>query len=76
MDLSSLESTVVIVNGELGYQLREQQKQVILEFLHGRDVFLSLPTGFDKIPCSLQSYDKVRKVEKKSIVLVLSPLTA
>ena len=31
---------------ELGYHLREQQKQAVLEFLRGRGVFVSLPTGF------------------------------
>ena len=52
---ASLESTVVIAVEELAYQLREQQKQAILEFLRGRDDFVSLPTGFDN---SLQSLTK------------------
>ena len=51
MDLSPLESTVVIAAKELGYQLREQQKRAVLEFLRRRGVFVSLPTGFGKSLC-------------------------
>ena len=64
MDLSSLESTVVIAAEELGYHLREQQIQAILEFLCGRDILVSLPTRFGKSPCYTllaPIFDKVRE---------------
>ena len=50
-----------------------------MEFCKGRDVFVSLPTGYGKslcytlLPCV---FDLLRKVEKKSIALIVSPLVA
>ena len=64
MDLSSLESTVVIAAEDLGYQLREQQKRAILEFVRGRYVFVFFClldlVNHSAIPCYLQ-YQKGRK---------------
>ena len=33
---------------QLGYELRIQQQEVVLNFVKGRDVFVSLPTGSGK----------------------------
>ena len=51
----------------------------ILNFAKGRDVFVSLPTGNGKSICYitlLWLFGELRKVDKKSIVLVVSPLIA
>lgn len=64
----------------LGYSnLKSQQTQSILEFVKGRDVFVSLPTGFGKSLCYVLLplvFDELRKVEKKSLILIVSPLVA
>lgn len=63
----------------LGYSLKEEQKRSIEHFVTGRDVFVSLPTGFGKSLCYIllpRVFDLMRGVEKKSIVLVVSPLIA
>ena len=33
---------------KLGFELREKQRQALLGFCQGRDVFVSLPTGYGK----------------------------
>ncbi len=73
MDYSGLVRAVAL---ELGYTLRSKQEQTILAFLQNQDVFISLPTGYSKsLYYSLLPpiYDKLRNVENKSIVLVVSP---
>ena len=37
--------------GRLGYELRTKQREVILNFVRGHDVFVSLPTGSGKSLC-------------------------
>lgn len=62
-----------------GFRLKQQQEESILHFTRGRDVFVSLPTGFGKSMCYTllpSVFDILRGVEKKSIVLVVSPLIA
>ena len=63
----------------LGYgALEEEQKEAISQFVAGRDVFVALPgTGHCKSLCYCclpYVFDHLRSVEKKSIVLVVSPL--
>ena len=65
--------------GSLGYRdLREQQKDAILTFLEGNDVFVALPTGYGEslcYGCLPAAFDSLRS-EAKSIVIVISPLVA
>ena len=64
---------------EMGYaSLRDKQKESILGFVRGRDVFVSLPTGSGKSLCYSilpKVFDRVKKKMKpSSIVIVVSPL--
>ena len=62
----------------LGYnKIKEEQLEVVLSFIAGNDVFVCLPTGFGKSLC----FSMLPKVfdllgAEKSIVIVLTPLTA
>ena len=64
---------------EMGYSsIRDKQKEAILGFLSGRDVFVSLPTGSGKSLCYSilpKVFDRVRKASG-SIVIVVSPLVS
>jgi ATP-dependent DNA helicase RecQ len=64
----------------LGYPTpKEEQVQVVEQFLLGRDVFVSLPTGGGKslcYGCLPIVFDTLRQVKQQSIVLVISPLNA
>ena len=63
----------------LGYStLKEKQKDVILNFLSGNDVFAVLPTGYSKslcYTCLPMAFDNILRT-KGSIVVVITPLTA
>ena len=65
--------------GSLGYQdLQEQQKDAILTFLEGNDVFVALPTANGSslcYGCLPAAFDSLRS-GAKSIVIVVSPLVA
>ena len=59
--------------------LKTEQQEAIRQFVLGRDVFVSLPTGYGKSVCYFPLpfvFDCLRRVEKKSIVVVASPLVA
>ena len=63
----------------LGYEsLKEKQKEAIIKFILGRDVFVALPTGYRKSfgYCSLSHvFDGLKSADKRmSIVLVVSLL--
>ena len=64
---------------KMGYsQLRPQQKEALLYFLRGSDVFVSLPTGSGKSLCfSLLPgiFDTVRST-RGSLVIVICPIQA
>ena len=61
----------------LGYRnFKHEQMKVVLGFLSGRDVFVSLPTGYGKslcYACLPWTFDIIGNGEP-SIVLVISPL--
>ena len=65
----------------LGYpKLRERQKEAVLHFVKGNDVFVCLPTGSGKTLCYTLLpglFDRLLKVDcGKSMVIVVSPLQA
>ena len=72
--------SVVDAASVLGYSnLGQQQKDAIVTFLKGRDVFVALPTGFGKslcYGCLPLAFDYLQKTERKAIVIVISPLIA
>ena len=76
MDLQLIDA-VENVAKEMGYTvLHDKQKEAILGFLRGRDIFVSLPTGSGKSLCYSmlpKIFDTLKK-KAKSIATVVSPL--
>ena len=63
----------------LGYRLKREQEESVYQLVSGRDVFVSLPTGYGKSLCYTilpLVFDAIQKVKSKSIVIVVSPLSA
>ena len=55
----------------LGYEMRPRQQEVVLTFLKGKDVFVSLPTG-SVLPLT---FDKIKgHLNPSSMIVVISPL--
>ena len=75
----AIEEAVERACAELGYTtIKEKQKEVILNFVSGRDVFAALPTGYGKslcYGCLPGVFDRILSREG-SIVIVVSPLSA
>ncbi len=59
-----------------GFQLKKEQMLAIRNFMEGKDVFVSLPTGYGKILCYLllPSIFNARYNENNSKIIVISPL--
>ena len=76
----SLRQLIVEVASALGIStLKSQQSEAIFQFLHGRDMFVALPTGYGKSLCYMALpwiFDRLRGVTNQSVVLVDSPLVA
>ena len=72
------ESAVNKAANEMGYAtVHDKQREAIIGFLQGRDVFVSLPTGSGKSLCYSippKVFDTLKKKTSKSIVIVISPL--
>ena len=74
----------VIVDQEMRslgfYDIKKEQKEAIMAFVSGRDVFVALPTGYGKsviygsLPRVFDSFQAVK--DPPSIVVVVSPLKA
>lgn len=64
---------------EEGYNLKDEQRKVILSFVKGEDVFVVLPTGFGKslcFACLPLIFDRVREDGLSSIIIIITPLIA
>ena len=49
LERDRITTIVCVVAAEAGFQdLKPEQMQVILEFIDGHDIFVSLPTGYGK----------------------------
>jgi superfamily II DNA helicase RecQ len=76
---SSLADIVKQAAGSIGFDLKREQEESIMQLVSGKDVFVSLPTGFGKSLCYTilpLVFDLLSVDEEKSIVLVVSPLVA
>ena len=75
---SGLKGIVSAAAQALGYtSLKSEQETALLSFLGGRDVFVSLPTGYGKSLCYAAlpaTFDSLRQAT--SIVVTVSPLIA
>jgi len=62
----------------LGFQQRPRQQEVVLAFLKGRDVFVSLPTGSGKslyYSILLWAFDLLwKRAAESSVVVVVIPV--
>ena len=69
-----IESAISVAARDLGYsQLTGYQSFVLHEFLSGKDVFVSLPTGSGKSFCYWVLPGALRKTSDSIIVLVVTP---
>ncbi len=66
---SGIDLVISEVTSDLGLTLKPKQEICLQKFASGRDVFVSLPTGY-------VCFDALRGVSGQSIVLVVSPLIA
>ena len=76
---SGIDYAIDKVGSDLGFTLKLEQKISLLKFASGRDVFVSLPTGYGKSLCYIllpKLFDALRGVCGQSIILVVSPLIA
>ena len=80
-DCSRIEAVARTVAAEAGYKnLKPEQVQAVVEFVRGRDVFVSLPTGYGKsliygiLPAVIQLAQG--RPPNTSIALIISPLSA
>ncbi len=77
MTTTTTDAAIVKAAESLGYNLKPDQMRTLQKFVGGRDVFVSLPTGYGKSLCYIllpRIFDLLRGVEDKSVVIVVSPL--
>ena len=66
----------------LNFSLRKEQMQALSEYVQGKDVVVNLPTGYGKsliyslCPLVCDNLRNVKPKEERSILLLISPLTA
>ena len=78
MDGGRLSECLQIAAEELGFsELTPEQAVVVENFVRGRDVFVSLPTGSGKSLCYgvlPVLFDRLQRSDRRAIVVVVSPL--
>ena len=71
-------SVIRAAAASFGYSsLKSEQERALEAFIRGEDVFVSLPTGYGKSLCYVllpTIFDMLRRVDKASIAIVISPL--
>ena len=72
------EASMGVKRKEKDFKLRKEQKESVFKLATGKDVFVCLPTGYGKSMCYiiLPCVFDLLYYMKKSIVLVVSPLSA
>ncbi len=76
---SKILSAVESAAQRMGYVLRDKQLEVVVNFVRGRDTFVSLPTGRGKNLCYSVlpwTFDTLKKSHSSSIVIAVNPLIA
>ena len=70
-----MESIIREVAASLGITtVKKEQHEAISKFVEGRDVFVTLPTGYGKslcYTCLPLVFDRIRGVKKRSTALVV-----
>ena len=77
--MADIDNIVDDAASSIGYPaLKLEQRRVLKAFVEGKDVFVSLPTGYGKSLCyALLAFDVKNKLkERTSIVMIVSPLVA
>ena len=78
MDGGRLSECLQMAAEELGFsELTPEQAVVVENFVRGRDVFVSLPTGSGKSLCYgvlPVLFDQLQRSDRRAIVVVVSPL--
>ena len=78
---AGIEAVARTMAAEAGYNnLKQEQVQAVVEFIRGRDVFVSLPTGYGKSLIYGSLPEVIKRVQgrpqKTLIALIISPLPA
>ena len=81
IDCARIEAVARTVAAEAGYNnLKQEQVQAVVEFVLGRDVFVSLPTSYGKSLIYGILPEVIKRAQgrpqKTPIALVISPLSA
>lgn len=75
----SIEVALSSVAFGMGYSsVKEKQKEVVVNFVSGKDVFATLPTGYGKslcFACLPGVFDKLLSISSSTVV-VITPLTS
>ena len=81
--MEGVQQAIKTAGERMGYfTLKDEQLRIAADVLGGRDGFVCLPTGYGKslcyaiLPWAFDELSRMRKDDKHSIVLVVSPLVS
>ena len=63
----------LLVNSDLSFQLKQEQKIAVNCLLEGRDVFAVMPTGFGKSSMTIEQKKILEGLHPNSVILVICP---